>query len=75
MICPISPNLVLNQSSISAVFQIVRFLFAPTSVLFEDSLYYVFLANVVVELQDIEFENANYHTKMDFFGTSKFDGS
>ena len=29
MICPISPDLVLNQSSINMIFQIARFLFAP----------------------------------------------
>ena len=40
MICPISRDLVLNQSPISTVFQIVRFRFAPTLVLSGDSLYF-----------------------------------
>ena len=35
MICPISRDLVLNQSPISTIFQIVRFLFAPKLVLSE----------------------------------------
>ena len=40
MICPISPDLVLNQSSISTIFQIARFLFAPKLVLSGELLYF-----------------------------------
>ena len=40
MICPISRDLVLNQSPISTIFQIARFLFAPTLVLSGDLLYH-----------------------------------
>ena len=39
MICPISPDLVLNQSLISTIFQIAQFLFALTLVLSEELLY------------------------------------
>ena len=37
-----------------------------------NEVHYVFLAEVVLELQ---VRNANFHTKMDFFGSFKFEGS
>ena len=38
-----------------------------------NEVYYVCQGQVVLELQAIKFENANFHAKMDFFHTFKFN--